>query len=137
MSQEKLVTNHVINLENKSETCTQCVLHIFLHIFIQVRGEDFTVDLCGVLDLLKPVVLLMVRAQTVNLPPWKIISWFSRVGKILEKCQEELEKVTAGAQPSKSILPKLAEHWQEINSGRGHVEEDRNKAGTFQVFKST
>ena len=133
MSQEKLVTNHVINLENKSETCTQCVLHIFTY-FIQVHGEDFAVDLCGVLDLLTSVVSLMVRAQTVNLPPWKIISWFSRVGKILEKCHEELEKVVAGAQPSKSILPKLAEHWQEINSGRGHVEEDRNKAGTFQVF---
>ncbi len=105
--------------------------------FIQVRGEDFAVDLCGMLDLLKPVVSLMVRAQTVNLPPWKIISWFSRVGKILEKCKEELKKVAAGAQPSKSILPKLAEHWQEINSGRGHVEEERNKAGTFQVFKLT
>ena len=89
------------------------------------------------LDLLKPMVSLMVRAQTVNLPPWKIILWFSRVAKILEKCQEDLENVATGAQPSRSILPKLAEHWQEINSERVHVEEERNKAGTFQVFKLT
>ena len=43
------------------------MFYIFFTYFIQVRGEDFAVDLCGVLDLLKAVVLLMVRAQTVNL----------------------------------------------------------------------
>ena len=127
MSQEKLVTNHVINLENKSETCTQCVLHIFYIFFIQVRGEDFAVDLCGVLNLMKPVVLLMVRPQTVNLPPWKIISWFSRVGKILEKCQKEKRSWLGHNRQS-----HFFQSWQNI--GKKSIREEvmlkkRNKAG--------
>lgn len=99
-----------------------------------MRGEDFAVDLCGIIDVLKPVVTMMIKAQTVNLPPWKIIAWFSRLQKILDTCQQELNNVSKGDKPSKSILPKLAEHWQEINDGREDEEEDLHQPGTFQVF---
>lgn len=87
------------------------------------------------LDILQPVVLLMIRAQTVNLPPWKMIAWHSRVTALLQKLEKELKKVKKGSQPSKFILPKLAKHWQEINAGRRGNNEDEQKPGTFQVIK--
>lgn len=86
------------------------------------------------LDILQPAVSLMIRAQTVNLPPWKIIAWHSRVIALLETSQEELTKVKNGSQPSKTILPKLSKHWQEINAGRLSDDEDEHEPGTFQVF---
>ena len=99
----------------------------------KVRGEDFVVDLCGMLDILQPVVSLMIRAQTVNLPPWKVIAWYSRIMELLETSQQELTKVKNGAQPSKTILPKLSKHWQEINAGRVTDDEDEHEPGSFQV----
>lgn len=101
----------------------------------KVRGEDFAVDLCGMLDILQPVVSLMIRAQAVNLPPWKIIAWHSRVTALLQKSENELKNVKNGSQPSKSILPKLAKHWQEINAGRLGNNEDEQEPGTFQVIE--
>ena len=38
-----------------------------------------------------------------------------------------------GAQPSKTILPKLSKHWQEINAGRVTDDEDEHEPGSFQV----
>jgi hypothetical protein len=49
----------------------------------------------------------MIRAQAVNLPPWKIVTWYSRVKESLERCEAELKKVEAGSKPCKKFLPKL------------------------------
>jgi hypothetical protein len=85
-----------------------------------------------VLDIVKPVVSLMIRAQAVNLPPWKIVTWYSRVKESLERCEAELKKVEAGSKPCKKFLPKLLEHWEEIFDTE-EEDEDERQPGTFQV----
>ena len=45
----------------------------------QVRGQDYVIDLCGTLDIMKAAIVLMVRSQSLNLPPWKIVKWLPRV----------------------------------------------------------
>eukprot|EP00794_Sanderia_malayensis_P010136 gene10136-11171_t len=32
----------------------------------------YAIDLCGALDILQPVILLKMKTQAINLPPWKI-----------------------------------------------------------------
>lgn len=83
------------------------------------------------LDIVKPVVSLMIRAQAVNLPPWKIVTWYSRVKESLKRCEADLKKVEAGSKPREEFLPKLSEHWDEIFD----TEEDEAKRqpGTFQA----
>ncbi len=39
----------------------------------QVRGQDYAIDLCGALDVMKPAILLIIKGQALNLLPWKII----------------------------------------------------------------
>ena len=59
---------------------------------IKISGQDFAIDICGAADVLRPIVLMMVRCQTVDLPPWKIPTWFDRMIHQLESTAEELEK---------------------------------------------
>jgi hypothetical protein len=54
----------------------------------------------------------MIRAQAVNLPPWKIVAWYSRVKESLERCEAELRNVEAGSKPCKKFLPKRSQHWE-------------------------
>ncbi len=77
----------------------------------------------------------MIRTQAVNLPPWKIIKWYSRVKECLVRCEAELKKVDAGSKPSKVFLPKLSEHWEEITdtAASDDDETEEPQPGTFQV----
>ena len=56
-----------------------------------LRGHDYAIDLCGTLDVLQPVISLMLKTQSVNLPPWKIVTWFRRVIKILKELEANLK----------------------------------------------
>lgn len=81
----------------------------------------------------------MLRTQVVNLPPWKIVTWFSRVTKIQKVMETNLEAVEAGAKPSEEKLPKLSKHWEELTpptSSDDEDEEDEDEVdyGTFQVI---
>ena len=98
-----------------------------------MRGQDYAVDLCGVLDVLRPVILLMLRTQAVNIPPWKIVTWYSRVIEILKSVEEELKKVKEGAKPLPGLLKRLSEHWDELNNSE---EENDDDCGTFQLRKA-
>lgn len=82
----------------------------------QVRGQDYAIDLCGTLDVMKPAVLLMIKSQALNLPPWKIVIWLPRVLDILEKAKLELDNLIHGRIeiPNEELLPKLHEHWEEL-----------------------
>ena len=51
----------------------------------QVRGQDYAIDLCGMIDVMKPAVTLMVKSQALSVPPWKIVAWFPRVTALLSK----------------------------------------------------
>ena len=53
----------------------------------QIRGQDYAIDICGVLDVLKPVVTLMIKRQSLSAAPWKIVSsflWLLLVFKTIE-----------------------------------------------------
>ena len=83
--------------------------------------------MCGVLDVLRPSVTLMIKCQAVNLPPWKVVSWFPRVIDLLERIRTNLEEVRAGENPSKELLPTLSKHWEELTSLRN--DEDDSEVG--------
>ena len=75
----------------------------------------------------------MVKSQAVNVPPWKIISWYSQSNAILLKCEDNLKEIEAGAKPSKDLFPKLSKHWEELTPGTID-NDDEPDPGTFQVF---
>ncbi|CAB4027232.1 Hypothetical predicted protein, partial [Paramuricea clavata] len=107
----------------------------------QVRGQDFVIDLCGMLDILKHVVSLMIRSQAINVAPWKIIAWYTRLNDVLEKCEDNLKDVEAGDMLSKDLFPKLSKHWKELVPNKdaeenGDDEDDEVDPGTFQGFYS-
>lgn len=81
----------------------------------------------------------MERSQAINVPPWKIITWFSQVKEVLKKCEANLKEVEAGAAPSKELFPKLSKHWEELipttNDEEDNDDEDNEPdPGTFQVL---
>ena len=94
----------------------------------QVRGQDYATDLCGALDVKEPAILLMIKSQALNLPPWKIVGWLPRVLDILEKAELELDNLHHGRIeiPNEELLPKLHEHWEELKD-----KEDEDKESTF------
>ena len=102
-------------------------------IFFKVRGQHYAIDLCGTLDVLRPVILLMLRTQAVNLPPWKIVTWFARVMEILKKIEANLKDLQSGSKPCKELLPKLSEHWEEFNVTKDD-DDSTTEGGTFQVI---
>jgi hypothetical protein len=69
----------------------------------------------------------MIKCQAVNLPPWKVVSWFPRVIDLLERIRTNLEEVRAGENPSKELLPTLSKHWEELTSLRN--DEDDSEVG--------
>ena len=80
----------------------------------QVRGQDYAIDLCGALDVMKPAILLTIKSQSLNLPPWKIVGWLPHVLDILGKAKLELGNLRHGRIeiPNEELLPKLHEHWE-------------------------
>ena len=108
------------------------MLAICLFCFVKVRGQDYTVDLRGVLDVLQPVVVLMLRTQAVNIPRWKIVTWFVRLMETMKLAGSDLEGVEAGGKPSNDTLQKLSKHWEELISFEDN--EDEEYCGNFQVI---
>ncbi|CAB4021276.1 Hypothetical predicted protein, partial [Paramuricea clavata] len=45
----------------------------------KLAGQDFVFDLLGVIDLLWPLVLIMLRGQMLSCPGWKIATWIPQV----------------------------------------------------------
>ena len=84
----------------------------------QVRGQDYAIDLCGVLGMMKPVITLMIKTQALTIPPWKITAWFRRVSFIISNIQGALEQLRDGivTPPDKKFLPRLATHWEELTN---------------------
>ena len=79
----------------------------------QVRGQNFLIDLCGVIDVFDAVVSLMTRTQAVNLPPWKLPVWFSKIDDHLQKVIENLKSLASEDEQTDSLwLRRLAEYWE-------------------------
>ena len=82
-----------------------------------IRGQDYAIDLCGALDVLKPAILLMIKCQAVNILPWKIVSWLPHLLSILEAIKMDLLTLSRGEIDlgRRDLLPTLKNHWEEIN----------------------
>ena len=79
----------------------------------QARGQNFLIDLCGVIDVFDAVVSLMTRTQAVNLPPWKLPVWFSKIDDHLQKVIENLKSLASEDEQTDSLwLRRLAEYWE-------------------------
>lgn len=76
----------------------------------------------------------MVKCQSVNLPPWKITTWFPRVIEILKNINNKLRDVEDGGFPESTFLPSLAKHWEELNEENASSDDEgaENAVGTFQ-----
>lgn len=107
-SYEAMIKSFIQNREDKDDECEETKY--------QVRGQDYAIDLCGMIDVLKPAVTLMVKSQALAIPPWKIIAWFPRLTALLSKIEDEIEQLKLGEVliPDKKVVPKLAQHWEEL-----------------------
>jgi hypothetical protein len=38
----------------------------------EIAGKDFVIDMCGMLDIMRPTIEMLVRSQDLQLPIWKI-----------------------------------------------------------------
>eukprot|EP00112_Aurelia_sp_Birch-Aquarium-sp1_P023792 Seg7234.1 transcript_id=Seg7234.1/GoldUCD/mRNA.D3Y31 product="hypothetical protein" protein_id=Seg7234.1/GoldUCD/D3Y31 len=75
-----------------------------------MAGQDFVFDLLGIIDLLWPLVLLMLRGQALACPGWKIITWLPLVREHIIKFSVEVEKPL----PSEMVCPLLSKHIGDI-----------------------
>ena len=76
----------------------------------QLAGNDFVFDLLGVIDLLWPLVILMLRSQLQWCPGWKFIRWVPLVQKQFELFSPEIVKRL----PSHAASPRLYKHGKSI-----------------------
>ena len=75
----------------------------------QIAGEEFLLDLCGICDILRPLIDLLVALQSITCPCWKVLSWRPNVKSYLENMKSSLSIHS----PS-SLFPLLTEHSRDI-----------------------
>ena len=77
-------------------------------------GNNFIFDLCGLIDLLWPLVVLMLRAQQEWCPGWKFPAFIDKVRKQITLFQQQI----SNSIPSKNSSPLLHMHTKEIKDMR-------------------
>ena len=66
----------------------------------------------------------MTRTQAVNLPPWKLLVWFSKIDDHLQKVIENLKSLASeDGQTNPFLLPHLAENWENLTEESGSFRE--------------
>ena len=76
----------------------------------KLAGQDFVFDLLGLIDLLRPIVLLMLRGQLLWCPGWKLVPWLNQTVKQLQFFSDEI----CQAKPSKLAAPNIHRHVEDI-----------------------
>lgn len=69
-----------------------------------IAGSDFVADLLGFLDIMEPVIDLMLRAQALNTPIWKLKLWWPTVKAKLIKAGRGEPEAFPMLQKVQSIL---------------------------------
>ena len=72
----------------------------------KLAGQDFVFDLLGVIDLLWPLVLVMLRGQMLSCPGWKIAAWIPLVKGQINLFAAEITKES----PSAEACSRLHKH---------------------------
>ena len=85
-----------------------------------VKGRDFCVDLCGILDVFTPVVDMMTRGQSLSHLLWSSTKWWPRLRTILLAQAVNLREQTENKEEcllSPELFPKLSGHFKELSAG--------------------
>ena len=77
----------------------------------QIAGEDFLLDLCGICNILKCLMHLLIALQSISCPCWKVLSWWPNLKSHIENMKTSLSICS----PS-SLFPLLKEHSCDILS---------------------
>jgi hypothetical protein len=77
----------------------------------EIAGDDFVLDLCGVCDIMKPLMLLLVSLQGLHVPCWKILCWWPKLESYLKSMLG-----TFSVESPTSLSPLLKEHSRDILS---------------------
>jgi hypothetical protein len=75
---------------------------------------DFVFDLCGLLDLLWPIFILMLKAQLQWCPGWKFPAYVKAAIAQIELFSSEV----LNPNPSKKASPRLNKHAKDIRRNR-------------------
>ena len=70
---EKLMTSLPVYIETFRENKYNQVKEY------EIAGKDFVIDMCGTLDVMRPVIEMLVRLQDLQVPIWKICVWSPKV----------------------------------------------------------
>ncbi|CAB3997080.1 Hypothetical predicted protein [Paramuricea clavata] len=92
----------------------------------EILGEDFVIDLCSVTDVMRIVIDLMVKLQSLSCPCWKICVWFPYVNKFLE----QLEHVSIASPPGS--MKVLKANIKDIMEEQKFKDRNRVVAGVPQ-----
>ena len=92
-----------------------------------IAGSDFIADLLSFLDILDPIVDLMLRVQSLDVPVWKLKLWWPKIRAKLEKaangdadCFPRLQEVGERINPGDHYQGvKLLQGWLVTNEGGG------------------
>ncbi len=75
----------------------------------QIAGDDFLLDLCGVCDIMEPLMHLLVTLQGLNVPCWEIVTWWPRLQTHLKSMHKDLS-----VDSPKSSFPLLKKYSGDI-----------------------
>ena len=114
-AQQRFMSSSYLSLKNL-ETSYEAYVETFKdhnneeELRYKLCGSDFIFDLCGMLDLLWLLTILMLKAQQQWCPGWKFPVYVkSVVGQIRQFSVEVLKEV-----PSKQVSPHLHKHGKDI-----------------------
>ena len=99
----------------------------------EIAGEDFIIDLCGAIDILRPFMTLLVDLQSLQAPIWKVCIWYPKVLKEIEVMENftlqdiptSMDKLSSNVEDVRRGLfkeTKLVEGWLVVDSGDGPKE---------------
>ena len=65
----------------------------------------------------------MTRTQALNLPPWELPVWFSKIDDHLQKVIENLKSLASENEQTNPFLLHLAENWENLTEESGSFRE--------------
>ncbi|KAF0300444.1 hypothetical protein FJT64_027057 [Amphibalanus amphitrite] len=83
-----------------------------------VKGQDYCLDLCGIIDVFSPVVEMMTKGQSLGHLLWACTKWWPKLRSILVAQAVNIREQVADTQSlrlSPELFPKLASHFMELS----------------------
>ena len=81
-----------------------------------VKGRDFCLDLCGVIDVMPKPMEMMTKAQSLDQYLWSVTKRWPRVTALLHTMKEVIEKQLVNDEIilQKELFPKLKHHYEDL-----------------------